>query len=188
LYAKRFQKNILYAVAGMLISATIIAGLVFSGVQLPSMVSSVSQAHAGTLIVLLTDAPVDLEHLNVTMDSFSVLNESDEIDLPLTGGANETSFDLLALQNITETISTAQIPAGNYTKMRMGIKDANATFSNGSWIPLRVPPEHIDIIVHFEIKNASSTVVLIDMQADWVAISQSGNLRPVFKVKSVVTS
>jgi len=178
----------LYAVAGILISATIITGLFLSGVQLPSMVPSVPQAHAGTLIVLLTDAPVGLEHLNVTINSFSVLNESGEIDLPLTGGANETSFDLVALQNITETISNAQIPAGNYTKMRMGIKDANATFTNGAWIPLRVPPEHIDIIVHFEIKNAASTVVLIDMQADWVAISQSGNLRPVFKVKSVVTS
>jgi len=50
--------------------------------------------------------------------------------------------------------------------MRMDIKDANATFQDGSWIPLRVPPEHIDIIVHFEIKNASSTAVLIDMQAN----------------------
>jgi len=122
----------LYAVAGKLISATIIGGLLLSGVQLPSTVPSIPQAHAGTLIVLLTDAPVDLQHLNLTIDSFSVLNESDEIDLPLNGGANEASFDLLALQNITETISTAQIPAGNYTKMRMGIKDANATFSNGS--------------------------------------------------------
>lgn len=182
------KRIVLYAVAGILVSATIIAGLLLSGVQFPSMITSVPQAHAGTLIVLLTDAPVDLEHLNVTIDSFSVLNESDKIDLPLSGGRNETSFDLLALQNITETISTAQIPAGNYTKMRMGIKEANATFLDGSWIPLRVPPEHIDIIVHFEIKNGSSTVVLIDMQADWVAISKSGNLRPVFKVKSVVTS
>ena len=181
------KKTVLYAIAGILISVTIIAGLLLSGIQLPNMIPSVLQARAGTLIVLLTDAPVDLEHLNVTIDSFSVLNESGKIDLPLIGGANQTSFDLLALQNITETISAAQIPVGNYTKMRMGIKDANATFLDGSWEQLRVPSERVDIIVNFETRNASSTVVLIDMQADWVAISQSGNLRPVFKVKSVVT-
>jgi len=178
---------VLHAVAGILISATIIAGLLLSGVQLPSMISSVPQACAGTLIVLLTDAPVELEHLNVTIDSFSVLNESDRIDLPLRGGRNETSFDLLALQNITETISTAQIPDGNYTKMCMSMNDADATFLDGTWLSLRVPPEHVDIIGHFEMKSGSSTVLLIDMQADWVAISQSGNLRPVFRVKSVVS-
>lgn len=87
----------LYAVAGILISATVIAGLLLSGVQLPSMVPPFTQAHVGTLIVQLTDAPVDLEHLNVTIFSFLVLNESGEIDLPLTGGANKTSFNLLAL-------------------------------------------------------------------------------------------
>ena len=59
------------------------------------------------LIVLLTDAPVDLKHLNVTIDSFSVLNESDKIDRLLIGAENETSFELLALQKITETISNA---------------------------------------------------------------------------------
>jgi hypothetical protein len=31
------------------------------------------------------------------MDGFSMLNKPDEIDLPLTGGANETSFNLHVL-------------------------------------------------------------------------------------------
>lgn len=57
------KRIVLYAVAGILISAAIIAGLLFSGVELPSMIPSVPQARAGTLIVLLTDAPVDLGHL-----------------------------------------------------------------------------------------------------------------------------
>jgi len=63
----------------------------------------------------------------------------------------------------------------------MVITTANATFADGRILNLTVPPEHIDVIVHFEIKPGASTTVILDMQADWVAISQSGNLRPVLK-------
>ena len=38
-----------------------------------------------------------------------------------------------------------------------------------------------DVIVHFEVKEASTTNILIDMTADFVAISHSHNLRPVLK-------
>jgi hypothetical protein len=44
-----------------------------------------------------------------------------------------------------------------------------------------VPSERIDVIVKFEVKEDAATQVLIDMTADWVAISNSHNLRPVLK-------
>jgi hypothetical protein len=78
-------------------------------------------------------------------------------------------------------LSIAEIPAGNYTKMRMTIRTANATFANGDTVDLTVPPGKIDIIIHFEIARDDTKVVLIDMQADWVAISQNNRLRPVLK-------
>lgn len=182
------RKIVLYAVAGVLISLIIVAAMFVSGIQFPGTTSPELKAQLGTLMILFTDAPVNLTHLNVTIDSFSILGDTGETSLPFTGNRSEVSFDLLALQNVTEVISTSYVPPGNYTKMRMTVKQANATFQDGSWTTLRVPSEKIDIIAHFEIKNTSTTVILIDMQADWVAISHSGNLRPVFKVKSVVTS
>ncbi|MDH5754895.1 MAG: hypothetical protein OEY95_06820, partial [Candidatus Bathyarchaeota archaeon] len=55
------------------------------------------------------------------------------------------------------------------------------TYADGNWTDLTVPPGHVDIIIHFEVKADDTTVVLIDMQADWVAISKTQRLRPVFK-------
>ena len=46
---------------------------------------------------------------------------------------------------------------------------------------LRVPPERIDVIARFTIDSRNPVVVLIDMEPDWIAISKSGNLRPVLK-------
>ena len=48
-------------------------------------------------------------------------------------------------------------------------------------VSLNVPPSHIDVITQFEIKTGGNVVVLIDMEPDWVAISNSNNLRPVLK-------
>lgn len=182
------RKILLYAVTGVLISLIIVAAMFVSGIQFPGTISPELKAQAGTLMVLLMDAPVNLTHLNVTIDSFSILNDTSEISLPFADNRSEVSFDLLALQNVTETISNSQVPSGNYAKMRMTVKQANATYQDGNWTSLRVPSEKTDIIAHFEIKNASTTVILIDMEADWVAISNSGNMRPVLKVKSITTS
>ena len=52
--------------------------------------------NAGTLIIKVTDAPVDLKHLNMTIDSFEVRNKTDGwITVPIEGG--RVSFDLLQL-------------------------------------------------------------------------------------------
>jgi len=48
-------------------------------------------------------------------------------------------------------------------------------------VDLTVPPGHVDIIIHFEVKADDVTTVLIDMDADWVAISKNYHQRPVFK-------
>jgi hypothetical protein len=167
--------------AGFLVAITIILAVFASGIQLPTV-----KAKTGTLTVLITDAPADLDHLNITIDSLSVLNvdepEENWIDLPFVDDVEEVYFDLLALYDVTMELSTEEIPAGNYTKLRMTIKTANATKSGGEIIdPLEVPPGKLDIIIHFEIEAEDTTVLLIDMEADWVAISQSNRLRPVFK-------
>jgi len=68
----------IYAVSGVLIAVMIIAGVLVSGIQLPSKVN------AGTLVVLITDAPVDLRDLNLTIGSLSIQDEDGHwIDLEL---------------------------------------------------------------------------------------------------------
>jgi len=171
----------LYAITGVVLASLIISGVYMSGVQFPSV-----SAQTGTLIVLLTDAPIDIAHLNVTIDSLSINPKNGSwIELPLVDNKTEVYFDLLSLQNVTMTLSDAEIPVGNYSKMRMTIKTANATLANGETLDLTVPSGKIDIVIHFEIENDDATVVLIDMQPDWVAISKSNRLRPVLKASVV---
>ena len=166
-----------YGIAGITLAALIISGLYLSGLQFPGFA-----AERGNLVVLLTDAPVDIDHLNITIDSLSVkLKNESWIPLPFVDDQEEVYFDLLALQNVTMELSDAKIPAGNYTKMRMTIKTANATLANNETVDLTVPPGRIDVIIKFEIKSDDVTVVLVDMQPDWVAISKSNHLRPVLK-------
>lgn len=173
------RKTSLYAVAGVLIAIVIIAGVFVSGVQFPGSVK------AGTLIVLVTDAPVDLKELNITIDSLSIQDaDGNWIDLQLIGG-QPVYFDLLALQNVSKTLSVTSIPAGNYTMLKMHVLTANATSINGDFIDLRVPSEHIKVLLkpHLEMKEDGSITVTIDLEPEWskIMISRSLNLKPVLK-------
>ncbi|MFQ6068269.1 MAG: DUF4382 domain-containing protein [Candidatus Bathyarchaeia archaeon] len=182
----------LYGVAGVLIAVLIIAGIAWSGMTIPNLRLPAFMSNTGTLIVQITDAPVELEHLNVTINSVSILKNEDGsetwVDLPFVDGVEKVSLDLLTLKDVTQNLSISEIDAGKYTKIRLSIEDANATYVGDDWEkvhvppePIHVPPGHIDIIVHFEIEGDEDVTVLIDMNAEWIAISQSGNLRPVLK-------
>ena len=120
-------------------------------------------------------------------------------------GVNEAdlTFDLLEYQingepddkvlNLADDIITE----GTYNKIRLYVTEAEAWYyeyyEDGNIVmnedapvvaekqTLKVPPNHIDVITKFTIDADYPVVVLIDMQPDWVAISQSGNLRPVMK-------
>ena len=167
--------------AGFAVAITIILAVFASGIQLPTV-----KTQTGTLTVLLTDAPTDLEHLNITISSLSALNVDDSeenwIELNFVDDKESVYFDLLALYNVTMELSSQEIPVGNYTKLRMKIETANATKIDGEIIQdLKVPSEKIDIIIHFEIDADETKFLLIDMEADWVAISHSNRLRPTFK-------
>jgi hypothetical protein len=171
----------LYVTAGIAIAVVIIAAILASGVQFPGI--NGSQSNTGTLFVSITDAPANLTNLNVTLSTMYVHNDDNDswIQLGFTSGVTKVYFDLLALNNVTKELSTSAIPVGNYSKIRLGIESANATFADGTVMNLTVPPEHIDVIVSFQIKAGQGTDLLIDMQADTAAISQSGNLKPVLK-------
>jgi len=177
----RTKKLGLRIAAGFLVAITILLAVFASGIQLPTV-----KAQTGTLTVLLTDAPTDLEHLNITINSLSALNVDDPeenwIELDFVDEKESVYFDLLALYNVTLELSSQEIPVGNYTKLRMEIETANATKTDGEIIEdLKVPSGKLDIIIHFEIDGAETTYLLIDMEADWVAISRSNRLRPIFK-------
>ena len=177
--AKRIS---LYAVAGIAAAIIIIAAIFATGIQLPSNTGTQNPITLGTLVVSIKDAPVQLSKLEVTIDSIEVQSQSNDwLKLPFIEGTQSVQFDLLTLQDISKDLSTTLLPAGNYSKIRLHVKDATATFTDDTSVGLTVPSDKIDIIVKFEIKEGATTNVLIDMTADFVAISNSNNLKPVLK-------
>jgi len=182
-----------YGAMGLLAAILIIASVSLSPTILlqvfPQIFPPVT-AKTGTLLVKVTDAPVpDLKHLNLTIDSIEVCNETGGwTALTIPGG--KASFDLLQLLNVTRDLVEGEIPPGNYTKIRMriveGLKYTNATLGDRV-IELNVPPGHIDIHVRFEIKAGKTTIVIIDIIVDKVHIAERGksgkpaNLNPQFK-------
>ncbi len=172
----------LFGVAGVLVAALIIAGFVVGG--------NIFQAQGkGTLTILVMDKPVELAHLNVTINWVRIQDENESwVDLTLK--TEPFYFDLLTLQNVSETLSETEIPAGNYTMIQMHVLTANATYLDGNTTDLRVPSDVIKVLLqpHLKLESGVQATVLIDLQPDdtnSIAISHSLNLRPV--VKAVVT-
>jgi hypothetical protein len=95
-------------------------------------------------------------------------------------------FDLLALQNVSETLSVTEIPEANYTAIWMHVLTANATYPDESTADLNITSDVIKVLLKPELslEGGGQVTVLIDLQPedlDTIAISQSLNLRPVIK-------
>ena len=95
-------------------------------------------------------------------------------------------FDLLSLENVSETLSVTEIPSGNYSMIQMHVLTANATYPNDDTAELNVPSDVIKVLLkpHMELESGGQVTVLIDLQPEdlnAIAISHSLNLRPVIK-------
>jgi len=179
----------LRAFAGVLAAILIIVGVLWSGVTLPTSENNSSLGtQQGTLTVLLIDAPVELDQLNVTVKQLEVHKVGDgDADgewIPLMEEEEEITFNLLYYQEgRTLQLASEELDSGNFSKIRMFVSEANASYIDDveTPIPLKVPSDKIDVIVKFEIKEDEKVIVTIDMEADWIAINRNNMLRPVLK-------
>lgn len=168
----------IFGVAGVLVAALIIAGFVIG--------ENVFQVSGkGVLTIQIMDKPVELDHLNMTIDWVKIQDE-DENWYNLTLKSEPFYFDLLSLQNVSETLSETELPAGNFTMIWMHVLTANATYPDGSVADLRVPSDTVKVLLkpHLSLGDGGQVTVLIDLQPEdlnSIAISQSLNLRPVIK-------
>jgi hypothetical protein len=159
-----------------------VAALIIVGFVIGENVFQVSGK--GVLTIQIMDKPVELDHLNMTIDWIKI---QDENWYNLTLKSEPFHFDLLSLQNVSETLSETEVPAGNYTKIWMHVLTANATYPDGTVADLRVPSNTVKVLLkpHLSLEDGGQVTVLIDLQPEdlsSIAISQSLNLRPVIKV------
>jgi hypothetical protein len=165
--------------AGFLIAITIIVAVFAAGITLPSQ-----EVRTGRLTVLLTDAPVDLEKLMITITDLEVHQVDEEEGEWITLiEDDEITFDLLEYQEgKTLNLASVEIAAATYNKIRLYIFEAEAYYTEDpeTGISLNVPPDKIDVVTKFELEPEGSKIVTIDMEPDWVHI-KNNNLRPVLK-------
>lgn len=175
------KRTISYGIAGVLIAVVIVAGLVTGNYLLLPV--------KGTLTIQIMDKPVELKHLNMTLDWVKIKDDAGNwYDLTLINPSEDGTFyfDLLALQDVSETLSEDVIPEANYTAIWIHVLTANATYTDGNTTDLNVPSDVLKVLLKpsLSLEGGGQVTVLIDLQPEdmeTIAISQSLNLRPVIK-------
>jgi hypothetical protein len=167
----------LFGATGVLVAALIIASFVFAG-------NIFEASGKGTLTIQVMDKPVELKHLNITIDSVRIQGENGWIDLTLK--TEPFYFDLLELEDVSKTLSETEVPSGNYSMIQMHVLTANATYPDDTTAELNVPSNVIKVLLkpHLNLESGGQVTVLIDLQPEdlnAIAISHSLNLRPVIK-------
>ena len=170
-----------YGIAGILIAVVIIAGFVAG--------NNLLRPVKGILTIEIMDKPVELKHLNMTIDWVKIKDENGNWYNLTLANPNEDGpfyFDLLALQNVSETLSVTEIPEANYTAIWIHVLAANATYPDESTADLNVPSDVIKVLLRppLSLEGGGQVTVLIDLQPEdlnTIAISKSLNLRPVIK-------
>jgi len=175
-----------FGAIGVLLAILIIGSLAVAGFRFPSL-RLPSLSSRGTLTINVMDAPANLTHLNITIDHLSIQKaEGNEtwINLELIDG-EPIYFDLLALQNVSLTLSKTEIPAGNYTMIKMHVLTANATYTDGSTTNLRVPSSNIKVLLkpHLIMESGGAIAITIDLEPQTINIANNPalNLRPTMK-------
>lgn len=175
--SNKFKSTISYGTAGVFVAVVIIAGLVAGNYLIRPV--------EGTLTIQIMDKPVELKHLNMTIDWAKIKDDAGNW-YNLTLKTKPFYFDLLALQNVSETLSEDVIPEANYTAIWIHVWNANATYPDGNTTNLYVPSDVVKILLKpsLSLEGGGQVTVLIDLQPEdmeTIAISQSLNLRPVIK-------
>jgi Domain of unknown function (DUF4382) len=138
--------------------------------------------NAGVLQLALTDTPIQLKVVSVTLG---------EIEVHQTGGTwkpfvdSSKTFDLLALKGTEALLAMGSLPDGKFTGFRLRVEQGHIIDDRGARCELIVPSNKIEVPVVFEIRAGSVTKIVTDFNAEQsVHVVQTGKnqrcmLRPV---------
>lgn len=140
-----------------------------------------------TLHVRLTDAPAELDEVNIDLKSVQV-HFNDDTTGWVTLQTRDTIYNLLALQNGLDTlIAEATVPANTVKEIRLVLGDNNTVKADGQVYPLTIPSgstSGLKIKVNKKLSASIETVTLdFDAGASITEEQDGYKLRPVIKVK-----
>jgi hypothetical protein len=150
----------------------------------------------GTVQVHLTDAPIDLttvQSVIVTITDVTVYPRDDSSssmpdpmpDSPVELMTHPSTFDLLTLTGgATTLLASGEVPAGRYSRIRLGVSDAQLTYKDGTSVALKIESEKVDVPIAFEVGVNEMQQLTLDFDAAAsVQVNQTASgtsiLRPV---------
>ena len=159
-------------------------------ISLTSLFSGCMQKGEGTLILQITDAPGDLNITEalVTMSEVRVhyagINENDTLGEWKTIVNESQTFDLIALQNVTELFGEANLSAGWYTQIRLIVDQALVTI-DGVQYDLEISPKKVKLIKPWKIVDDETLILTLDFNVQ-KSIHETGNgrykMEPTIKI------
>lgn len=171
------KKIVMIAIIVSLIGATIFSGCIQSG--------------TGVLVLKITDKPGDLNITKAIINisqvkvhlSTGAWNES-ENDTNATAGwimvVNQSqTFDLIALQNVTDLLGSVNLSAGWYTQIRLYIESVVLTI-DGIEYDCEIPSNTVKLIRPFNISTNLTTTLILDFDVQ-ESVHDTGNGKYMFK-------
>jgi len=126
-------------------------------------------------ITTATIGEVDNDEDNSTAGWYAIVNDSQ-------------TYDLIALQNVTDVIGEENLSAGKYTQIRLTVEQAEITINNSGTIEihdLKIPSNKVKLIKSFWIYENKTTVLTLDFDV-YESVHQTGNskfiMKPTIKV------
>jgi hypothetical protein len=172
---KMIKKLILVVIIGTIIGSTVFSGCLQTG--------------TGQLVLKITDDPdINITKANVTFSQVQVHlgifgNESENETNGTAGWytvVNVTqTFDLIALQNVTEIWGSAELNAGWYTQIRLIVERAVLTI-DGVEYNCTIPSHVIKLIKPWRISENETTTLILDFDVQ-KSVHDTGTGEYVFK-------
>lgn len=98
-------------------------------VALSSLFSGCVEEGTGTLILKITDAPSDLDISKALVNISSVMVHNSTVGWYTIVDESQT-FDLIALENVSDVLGEQELEAGIYTQIRLNIDRALVTIDD----------------------------------------------------------
>ncbi len=171
------KKLVIIGIIGILIGSVVMSGCL--------------QAGTGRLVLKIKDAPGDL---NITKAEITISevrvhlsaaagNESGN-ETNVTAGwytvVNQTqTYDLIALQNVTDLLGSANLSAGWYTQIRLFVEKVVVTI-DGVDYDCKLPSKTIKLIKPFRIAANMTTTLTLDFDVQQ-SVHETGNGKFMFK-------
>jgi Domain of unknown function (DUF4382) len=149
------------------------------------------ESRRGMLQLFLTDKPVELKEVWVTITDIEVHKTGGEW---ISFAGSNDSIDLLTVADRQALLESAPLEEGKFTGIRLFISEAHIIDDNGDRCDLKIPSGKVQIPVIFNVTPTENTDIVLDFDASKsVQVTQTGHneqciLRPVIHPVSVSNS